>query len=201
MQSIDDKIISSIKKCGRGRVVFASDFVRYGESKSINKALERLVKSATIMRLAKGIYYYPKIDNKLGLGILFPSLETIAEAIAGRDKAKIVPAGAYALNRLGLSTQVPMNIVYLTSGSSRNIKIGNGKGIKFIHTAPKNLAYQNELALLIVLALKEITRGKVTDEHIDHIKKLLQNVPKERIMADLPLMPAWIRTIIMSCYE
>jgi len=201
MQSIDDKIILSIKKCGRGKVFFTSDFVRYGESKSANKALERLVKSNEIIRIARGIYYYPKIDKKLGLGILYPSLETIAEAIAKRDKAKIIPAGAYALNRIGLSTQVPMNIVYQTDGSPRKIKIGNGKGIRFIRTAPKNLAYKNELIMLIVLALKEITEGKVTDEQRAHIKKLLTNEPKERIMQDSQLMPSWIRSIIMKCYE
>lgn len=201
MQSIDDKIVSYIKKCGRGKVIFVSDFVRYGESRAVNKALERLVLSETIIRVAKGIYYYPKIDKKLGLGVLYPSHETIAEAIAQRDKATIIPAGAYALNRLGLSQQVPMNIVFLTDGSPRSIRVGNGKGIKFVRTAPKNLAYKNRLVMLIVIALKEITEKKVTEEQIMHIKQLLQNVSKESVMNDLPLMPAWIRTIIRNCYE
>lgn len=200
MQSIDDKIISSIKKCGRGKVIFTSDFVRFGESKAVNKALERLTNAETIIRVAKGIYYYPKIDKKLGLGVLYPSLETIAEAIAKRDKATIIPAGAYALNRLGLSQQVPMNILFLTNGSPRSIKVGNGKGIKFIRTAPKNLAYQNKLLMLIVIAFKEIGSDKVTQEQITHIKKLLQNEPIEKITPDLALMPEWIRTIIKSCY-
>lgn len=182
-------------------MIFVSDFVRYGESRAVNKALERLVLSETIIRVAKGIYYYPKIDKKLGLGVLYPSHETIAEAIAQRDKATIIPAGAYALNRLGLSQQVPMNIVFLTDGSPRSIRVGNGKGIKFVRTAPKNLAYKNRLVMLIVIALKEITEKKVTEEQIMHIKQLLQNVSKESVMNDLPLMPAWIRTIIRNCYE
>ena len=58
-----------------------------------------------LVRLAHGIYYYPKEDKEYGLGIIYPSVEDIAQAIAKRDKAKIVPMGAYALNRLGLSTQ------------------------------------------------------------------------------------------------
>ena len=58
-----------------------------------------------------------KIDKVLGLGILYPTFEEIAAAIARRDKAKIVPTGIYALNQLGLSTQLPMNVVYLTEGS------------------------------------------------------------------------------------
>ena len=201
MQSIDSKIVSSIRKCGRGKVIFTSDFVRYGEAKAVGKTLERLVKSGLIIRIARGIYYYPKIDKKLGLGIIYPSLETIAEAVAKKERVKIIPAGAYALNRIGLSTQVPMNIVFLTDGSSRNIRVGGGKGIRFIHTVPKNLAFKNELIMLIVLALKEITAKKVTGEHIAHIKKLLANEPKEKVMADASLMPSWIWSIIMKSYE
>jgi hypothetical protein len=201
MKSIDDKILIKIKKCGRGKEYFASDFASYGEAKSVSKALERLVKSQMLLRLARGIYYYPKMDKKLGLGILYPSLEDVAQSIAKRDKARIVPTGLYALNRLGLSTQVPMNFVYLTDGTPRRVKVGNGKGILFKHTAPKNLAFQNELAMLIVFALKEITKDGVRQEHLDRIKFLLQKQPKKQIMDDARLMPAWVKSIIMKLYE
>jgi hypothetical protein len=201
MKSIDDKILARIKKCGRGKEYFSSDFASYGEAKSVSKALERLVGSQTLIRIARGIYYYPKIDKKLGLGVLYPSLDSVAQSIAKRDKARIVPTGLYALNRLGLSTQVPMNFVYLTDGTPRRIKVGNGKGILLRHTAPKNLAYQNELAMLIAFALKEITKDRVRPEHLDRIKFLLQQQSKKQIMDDARLMPAWIRSIIMRLYE
>ncbi|MDR0436733.1 MAG: DUF6088 family protein [Bacteroidales bacterium] len=201
MKSIDDKIIAKVKKCGRGKGYFSSDFASYGEGKSVSKALERLVKSQMLLRVARGLYYYPKIDKKLGLGILYPSWDEVALAIAKRDKARIAPTGVYAQNRLGLSTQVPMNIVFLTDGSPRRINIGKGKGILFKHTAPKNLAFQSELAMLIVFALKEIKQENVTQEHLDKIKSLLQKVPKSEIMNDAKLMPAWIKSIIMKLYE
>ncbi len=51
LESIESKILSKIKKCGRGNLLFASDFVRYGEQKSINKALERMMKDGTILRV------------------------------------------------------------------------------------------------------------------------------------------------------
>lgn len=201
MQSIDDKILSKIKKCGRGKVYSPSDFAVYGEAKSVAKALERMVKAGQFLRLAQGIYYYPKIDKELGLGVLYPPLETIAQSIAERDKAKIAPTGIYALNKLGLSTQVPMNIVYLTDGSPRKINVGGGRGILFKHTVPKNLAFQNELAMLITFALKELKQENVTQEHRDKIKSLLQNVPKDKLMADASLMPSWVKSIIMKSYE
>lgn len=201
MQSIDDNILLKMQKSGRGNVFFPSDFAGLGEAKSVAKALERMVKAGQLLRLARGIYYYPKIDKELGLGVLYPSLEAIAQSIAERDKAKIAPTGVYALNKLGLSTQVPMNIVYLTDGSPRKIKVGNGRGILFKHTVPKNLAFQNELAMLITFALKELKQENVTQEHLDKIKSLVRNESKETIMADASLMPSWIKSIIMKFYE
>jgi hypothetical protein len=201
MESIDDKIFKNIRKCGRGKAYFASDFAIYGESKTISKALSNLVKKQILIKLATGIYYYPKIDKKLGLGILYPSLDTVAEAIAKRDKARIVPTELYALNRLGLSTQVPANFVFLTDGSPRRIKIGNGKGILFKHTAPKNLAFKSDLAMLITFALKEITQERVTAEHVKRLKYVLQQAPKEYVLQDIKLMPAWIKKLIMTLYE
>jgi hypothetical protein len=201
MKSIDNKIIARVKKCGRGQGYFSSDFASYGEAKAVSKALERLVKSEVLLRVARGFYYYPKIDNKFGFGVLYPSWEEVAQAIAKRDKARIVPTGVYAQNQLGLSTQVPMNIVFLTDGTPRRINIGKGKGILFKHTAPKNLAFQSELAMLIVFALKEIKQENVTQEHLDIIKSLLQKAPKKEIMDDAKLMPAWIKSIILKMYE
>ncbi len=202
MKNIEYKIFTKIKKCGRGKEYFASDFVSYGESKSISKVLANLVKKQILIKIGTGIYYYPKIDKKLGLGILYPTLDTVAEAIAKRDKARIAPTGIYALNRLGLSTQVPTNYVYLTDGSSRRIKIGNGKGILLKHTAPKNLAFKSDLAMLITFALKEIKQENVTQEHLSKLKQILQNIPKEiDIMQDAKLMPVWIRKIIQKNYE
>ena len=201
MQSIEDNILLKVQKAGRGNVFFPSDFAGYGEAKSVAKALERMVKAGQLLRIAHGIYYYPKIDKELGLGVLYPSLETIAQSIAERDKAKIAPTGLYALNKLGLSTQVPMNIVYLTDGSPRKVKVAGGRGILFKHTVPKNLAFQNELAMLITFALKELKQENVTQEHLDKIKSILQNESKDKLMADASLMPSWIKSIVMKSYE
>ncbi|MDR3188266.1 MAG: DUF6088 family protein [Prevotellaceae bacterium] len=201
MQSIEDVIFARVKKCGRGKEYFASDFAAYGESKAISKALANLVKKQILIKLATGIYYYPKIDKTLGLGALYPSLDTVAEAIARRDKARVAPTGLYALNRLGLSTQVPANFVFLTDGSPRRIKIGNGNGILFKHTAPKNLAFKSDLAMLITFALKEITQERVAPEHLDRLKYVLRQAPKEHILQDAQLMPAWIKKLILTLYE
>lgn len=201
MQSIDDKILINVKKRGRGTIFFAQDMLQYGQRLSVLKALERMAAAGTILRVARGIYCYPKIDKQLGLGALYPSLDEIAQAVAKRDKARIAPTGAYALNILGLSTQVQMNVVYLTDGTARRLTIGNGKGILFKHTAPKNLAFRSRTAMYITFALKELGQEGVTQEHIDRIRELVKAEKKENILADAALIPSWIMKIIEKAYE
>ena len=77
-ENIGKRIVSNIKKCGRGSIFFPNSFVSYGDIKSVSKALERLTNDAVIIRLANGIYLYPKIDKELGLGVLYPSVEEVA---------------------------------------------------------------------------------------------------------------------------
>ena len=103
--SIENKILNKAKKCGRGSVFFVSDFVSYGSRDAANKALERLVEIGLMLRAARGIYCYPKIEKVYGLGPIPPTMEDIAEAIAKRDGARIIPSGLYAQYQLGLTQQ------------------------------------------------------------------------------------------------
>ena len=199
--SLEKQVLGLIKKKGRGNFAFASDFTSLGEQKTINKALERLAKENAIIRISRGVYYYPKIDKVLGLGVLYPTLEDIAEGIAKRDKARIVPTGIYALNRLGFSTQIPMNIIYLTDGSERKLNLNNGTSIQFKYTAPKNLAFKSQLAMLLTFAFKTIGKENITQEMLTHTKELLAKDEKCTIEQDYNLMPAWVSSIIKSVYE
>ena len=93
-ENIGKQIVSSIKKCGRGTIFFPSSFPAYGDIKSVSKSLERLTNDAVIVRLANGIYLYPKIDKELGPGVLYPSVEDIALQVAKRNRAHIAPTSA-----------------------------------------------------------------------------------------------------------
>ena len=200
-ENIGKRIVNNLKKCGRGSIFFPNSFVSYGDIKSVSKSLERLTNDAVIIRLANGIYLYPKIDKELGLGVLYPSVEEVALQVAKRDKAHIAPTGAYAMNLLGLSTQVPMNVVFLTDGSPRKIKLGNNRIITFKHTVPKNLAFVSKTAQLATFALKEIGETNVNEEHLKQLQKVFSAINEKSIEADHKLMPAWIRKIIKDFYS
>lgn len=192
---VENKIFESLKSRQKGIVIFVSDFLDYGNSESVKKALLRLNEKETIVRLAHGIYLYPKVDKELG--ILFPSTEDIAIAIARRDKVRIIPTGVQALNKLGLSTQVPMKVVYLTDGGTRNIKVGK-RTISFRNTSPKNLLMKGEISSLVIQALKTIGNSKLDDSTLLKIQDILKKEKKENIINDAKLAPAWINKILIQ---
>lgn len=201
MNSVASKIKEQILLLEKGSIFFPDDFINLGTSDAIRQTLTRLCKDGLIIRIAQGIYSYPIIEEKLGLGVIIPTYDQIALALAERDHARIAPTGIYAQNILGLSTQVPMNYVYLTDGSKRHVEISNGRGITFKNTAPKNLAFKNKLAMLITFALKSLKEDNIEEWQIKHIYELLKNEPKDSIMSDFKLMPIWIRNIITKAYE
>lgn len=158
------------------------------------KTLERLVKSGRLMRVARGIYIRPAVDPIIGP--ITPSLDTIAKAIARRDRARIVPTGLYALNRLGLSTQVPVNVVYLTDGAGRKLMILN-RTITFKKTTPKNVATTGEISGLVIQALKTIGKSKISPEEIRHLQGQLARERATHLKHDLKLAPVWIKQIML----
>lgn len=184
------------KKFNKGDIFFISDFTDLGSYEAIRKSLQRLTTEDEIGRIAKGIYFLPKKHERLG--IIFPHAEQIAEAIAKRDKARIIPTGITALNKLGLSTQIPLKAVYLTDGSARQIEVGN-QTIQFKKTNPKNLSTDHQLSNLIIQALKVIGEKNVTEGQIEKIQKIISDSQEqELIYKNLRNAPVWIQKLLIT---
>lgn len=194
-QSIENKVLEHLKYRQRGKIYFTNDFATLGTSESIRKSLSNLVKKDILIRLNQGIYLYPKIDKDLG--VLYPSVDDVCRAIAKRDKARIEPTGVFALHSLGLSTQIPVNVVYLTDGIPRKIKYGN-RTIKFKKTAPKNLAMKGKVSSLVIAALKQIGKENVSQEVELQLTKALKKESVENVKHDAQLAPVWISKLIFQ---
>lgn len=171
--------------------------VIYGTPDAIRSGLTRLCRNGKLHRFSKGIYYKPMYDKWDGT-LREPSLDNIAQKIAQRDNARIIPTGVYALNKLGLSTQVPANIIYITDGSARQIKFGEDKSITFRHSNDLgNFAYQSKLMQLAVLVMREIGEKLITDDQIAKIKNLITtHVTEQDFNHDIILVPTWIKMIL-----
>ena len=193
MTSIEDKILQHIEAFPKGELFLPFDFSELGSSEAVRLSLFRLEKEGVITRVAQGIYVRPRESSLIGK--LTPTAEEVAEAIAKRDKIRTTPTGSYALNALGLSTQVPMNIVLLTDGSPREIKVGKRK-IKFKKTTPKNLMAKGKISRLVIQALKEIGNGKVTAVEEQKILDVLKKENEKDLKHDIALAPVWIQKIM-----
>lgn len=197
-QSIDSRILARIHGLGRGSVFVSADFLDLGSREAIDIALHRLAQKGTIRRLARGVYDFPKQHPVLGL--LSPSADTVAKALAGRDRTRLQPAGAYAANALGLSEQVPARAVFLTDGPSRTVKIGPTT-IQLRRTTARSMAAAGRLSGLVIQALRELGQEHVTPERREHLKRTIPADKRRELLKDLRLAPAWMHPIFRELAE
>jgi len=193
MQSIEDLIERLVLDKRRGTLFFPEDFEHTGSSEAIRKALQRLENKGSIRRVAHGIYVRPKESSYIGE--VMPTAEEVAEGIAKRDKIRIVPTGVYALHALGLSTQIPLKLVFLTDGAARTINVGK-RTIKLKRTTPKNLMAKGKISSLVIQALREIGKDKASQTELKQIIKLLKEEDQQLLKHDIKLAPEWIKQIM-----
>jgi hypothetical protein len=196
--TFDFKVLAAIRGRGRGSVFVPADFLDLGSRQAVDIALHRLAQKGTIRRLARGVYDFPKVHPVLGP--LQPSAEVVAKALAGRDRTRLQPAGAYAANALGLSEQVPAKAVFLTDGPSRTVKIGP-MTIQLRRTTAKNMAAAGRLSGLVIQALRELGKEHMTPERRAQLKRALPAQKRQELMKDIRLAPAWMHPIFRELAE
>ena len=173
-------------------IIFRSDFPEY-HSEFVGGTLAELTNEGVLIKLAQGIYAKPR---KSRFGLVLPSVEKIVHAIATRDNADVLPSGMTSLNVLGLSTQVPMNYTYLTTGSERTVKLKNQQ-VLLKRGVAKNFCYSTQLIALMVQALKALKQEKVGQEELQTIRNLISKEPDKISLAkDVDMMPAWMKRIV-----
>jgi len=180
-KSIDSQILRRVKTRRRGTVFTASNFFDLGSRDAVDQALSRQSRNGTIRKLARGLYDYPRHDAQLGL--LSPSIDTVAKILQARDAIRLQPSGAYAANQLGLSDQVPMKIVFLTDGSPRRIQLGKLQ-IILKRSTPRNLVTAGRVS------------GLVDDQVLAILRRRLTAGNRRQILKDLRYAPAWIANIL-----
>lgn len=193
IQSIDNKIIKRIYGHGKGWVFTPVHFSDLGSRDAVASALRRYRQSGLIRQLARGLYDYPRTDTEFGT--LTPSPDAVAKALAGRDAVRLQPSGAYAANLLGLSTQIPMKIVFLTDGRSRTVRIGK-KQIILKRTTPRNMATAGRTSGLVIQALRHLGRQHVDDDIVARLDDRLDADAKKQLLKDVRFAPAWIADIL-----
>lgn len=189
---IKETVMKKIEKSKAYSVFFIKDFTNIGSPETIRRILTDATVANKLERVGKGIYVKPK-ESKYGK--VYPPLEKIAQEIAKRDKSEILPTGSTASNLIGLSTQVPMNLSYITTGSTRTIIIDNRELI-FRHAAPKNFAGKGWMIPLLIQGIKDTGEENIKSEQYTAIRRFIESKPDPYLKEDLSIAPLWIQNII-----
>lgn len=195
MESVHQIIEKKILHRKKGDLIFPTEFKGIGPYSAIKMSLSRLVTQNKIKRLAHGIYYIPKIDSVFGE--LYPAPEKVAEQVAKKEKVRIKLTGSHALNKLGLSTQVPTRLVYLTDGERRIIKIGKTI-IEFKPTTPKNLSFTGPLSSLVIQGLVTMGTENLGKEIEDKIIGFLKQENPSLLKKDMAIAPTRIHNYLFT---
>lgn len=193
MASIQDQILDRIQGRGRGKVCTPKDFLDLGSRAAADQALHRLVNNGTLRRIGRGLYYYPRTNDRLRID-LPPDLDDIADALGRQTGSRVAPSGALAANRLGLSDQVPANPVYLSNGRTRKVPVGRYV-IQLKHAPPKKLPLGSRTSALVFQALDFLGRDAVDDQVIKTLKKRLSRSQRRDVLRDARYAPAWLADI------
>ena len=196
MQSVDSQLISKIYGHQRGWVFSKNDFLDLGSDAAIRKALSRLEIKGTIRRVLRGVYDYPRISTLLNEP-MGPDLDELASALARKSSWRIQPSENTALNQLGLSTQVPVQSVYLSDGPSKSYEIGK-RQLTFKKRSLKESGFKLRESELVVQALKALGQERI-DAHV--CKKLSKKWSPDlwqKILRDSKTAPAWVCDVIRN---
>ena len=192
-------ISSRIRSWKRGKVFFLSDFADLDNQTAVRKQLSRLCTEGEILRYGRGIYFYPVIDRKWGLGVIPATNDAIVNAYSQKMGIAIYHSKAAAQNLLGLSTQNQMNAVYLTDGRARFIDTGIGNGITLLHTEDSRLSlFKDGTMRLVAIALHGEKMDLVDQNRLDVLAARLSSVPEDRFVHDIRLMSQKTRSIVQS---
>lgn len=198
MQSIVNKVLSRIRGRGRGWAFSVNDFISEFSRDQIDNALSDLLKQNKIRRVFRGLYDYPKYSELLK-NYLSPDFDQVAQAMARKFNWRIQPSGDTALNLLGISTQVPGRIIYLSDGPSKKYIIGN-YNLEFKKSALKDVGFKYKESGLIVQALKALGKGQAEKTPVEIFRKKLDLSKKEQILKDTKSVTVWIYEYIKKIY-
>ena len=187
MEVLTHRILKHAASSPSGNPLTAKELLHLGNRAAVDQALSRLVRRGNLVRAGRGIYMRP-IESRFGARL--PVASEVVEAIASQRGETIVRHGAAAANALGLTTQVPVREVYLTSGRNRRLKLGS-QVVEFRHAPAWQLVLPGRPAGDAVRALAWLGPKRV-GEALRTIERKLPRAEIEAIVATRGRLPTWM---------
>jgi len=186
-----DKIMKRIRGHGRGRwVCGAKDFLDLGSRAAVDQALSRLHRRATLRRVRRGLYDWPRPSRALNRPAP-TNVPAAVAAIARHDGVRIMPNGILAAHRLGLTNAVPAKAEYWTDGPTRTVQLGP-RTVRLKHMHPNLMHWADRPAAPVISALAWLGPNIAADPAtVDQLRRQLPDPVKQDLIAGIAQLPGW----------
>lgn len=194
-----EAIAKRIESFGAGRAFTAADFSDVAGRRNAANALGRLHVKGGIARAIRGVYYAPERSALMGTEVP-ASADEVVRAVARANKWIVAPSGDAALNALGLDTQVPAKLVYVSSGPYKRYEYGP-YDIELRHRANRDLLDCSQITCTIVQALKALGRENVGDEEIGTLARNLTEEQAGAFLEESAGLTSWVADAAKKIWE
>jgi hypothetical protein len=192
-EAIQARVLARFRRAKPGTVLATRDLRDLGSDTAVRQALARAVRQGKLRAVSRGLFDLPRRDPELGE--LAPSIDALVEALRLRDGLRLLPSGAHAANVLGLSTQVPVRLLFLTDGPTRRIRVGR-REIVLKRTTPRQMATAGRISGTVIQALRWLGREAIDESVIDTLRRQLAARQRRELVADARHAPAWVAQIL-----
>ena len=195
MPSLPSEIMNHAAESPEGTLLCPSALLHLGSRAAVDQALSRLARRGDLIRVCQGVYVQP-IQTRFGSRS--PAVDKVLAALSALWGETIVPCGGTAANTLGLTTQVPVRSVYLTSGPNRQLKLG-GLSVELRHAPRWQLVAPHRPAGDAVRALAWLGPDEV-EENLETLEHKLSPEDMEELAASRAVMPAWLAEPVSALF-
>jgi hypothetical protein len=187
--TITEHVKNAVEELPVGEPLANKELLQIGTRAAVDQCLSRLVKAGVIARVSRGVYVKPRMNRYVGA--VTPGTNEIVKAKLQAENETVQIHGAEAARQMQLSTQVPTQPIFYTSGSSREFRVGNQR-VKLKHVSPRKLALGTRPAGTALSALWYVGKGNVTPSVITKVRQRLSPEEFKLLSESKSAMPSWM---------
>ena len=187
MQRLTEEILEHSRTVPEGALLTAKGLLHLGQRAAVDQALSRLARRGKLLRAGRGLYVRP-VESRFGARA--PTTEKVVAGLAELRGETVASHGAAAANALGLTSQVPVRSVYLTSGPSRTLRLGR-QSVEMRHAPAWQLVLAGRPAGEILRALAWLGPSKAVGALVT-LRRTLPASDLQALAKAAPLLPTWL---------
>ena len=188
-----EQILAYAAPMPEGSPLTAKALLHLGSRAAVDQALSRLVRRGKLIRSGRGLYVRPAESR---FGIRAPAPEKVVSQLAKLRGETVATHGAAAANHLGLTTQIPMQTIYLTSGRTRHLKLG-AQDVELQHAPSWQLINAGRPSGDILRAIVWAGRPQA-HAVLARLKERLAPDVRAELVASRAALPGWLAETISA---